>query len=79
MKTSDDIQPLKLTTIDEDSKILIFEHLELIDLISLAETSKELYAAVCDVYKRKYGKTEIQITPRCYRYVLNRPRGRSVV
>lgn len=72
METSEDLQPLKLTTIDEDSRISIFEYLELIDLISLADTSKELHAAVCDVYKRKYGKVQIQITPDCNRYVVNK-------
>lgn len=48
-------QPLNLTSIDDDVKILIFEYLKWSDLISVAETSKTLCAAACYVYKQKYG------------------------
>ncbi|XP_055320233.1 uncharacterized protein LOC129577369 isoform X1 [Sitodiplosis mosellana] len=49
-------EPLNLTSVNDDVKILIFEYLEWPDLLRVAETSKTLHAAACDVYKRKYGK-----------------------
>ncbi|XP_055308566.1 uncharacterized protein LOC129572595 isoform X2 [Sitodiplosis mosellana] len=55
-------QPLNITSIDDDVKILIFEFLAWPDLLSVAETSKTLHTAACDVYKRKYGKGRLQLT-----------------
>lgn len=49
-------EPLSLTTINNDCKELIFQHLEWEDLLSLADTSKQLYSPVCYIFKRKYGK-----------------------
>lgn len=48
-------EPLNLTTINNDCKELIFEYLKWPDLISVADTSKQLYTSVCRVFNRKYG------------------------
>lgn len=56
---SEDQEPLKLTTINNDCKELIFDYLEWQDLINIADTSKQLYAATCRVFKRKYGNAKI--------------------
>ncbi|XP_055307736.1 uncharacterized protein LOC129572435 [Sitodiplosis mosellana] len=55
------LEPLNLTTIDDDCKTLIFDFFEWEDLLSLADTSKKLYAAACGVYRRKYGKGRLHI------------------
>lgn len=52
-------EPLNLSTIHNDCKQLIFEYLEWSDLVNVADTSKQLYAAVCNVFKRKYGSKKI--------------------
>lgn len=49
------LDALNLTTINNDCKELIFEFLAWEDLLSVADTSKELYSSVCRVFKRKYG------------------------
>lgn len=54
-------EPLNLTNIPDDVKILIFESLKWSDLINLAETSKTLHTAACDVYKRKYGRGTLEL------------------
>lgn len=64
-------QPLTLTSIGDDIKILIFEFLEWSDLISLAETSKTLYVAACDVYKRKYSKGRLTLETPYDGYISN--------
>lgn len=51
--------PLNLTTINDDCRELIFEHLGLQDLLNIAETSKRLHSAACAVFKRKYGRAKI--------------------
>lgn len=48
-------EPLTLVTINNDCKELIFEHLEVKDLVNIAETSKQLKTAVCAVFRGKYG------------------------
>lgn len=50
-----------LTTINDDCKARIFEYLKLSDLISIAETSKELHTSVRDVFKRRYGHGKLVI------------------
>lgn len=50
-----DSEPLTLVTINNDCKELIFEHLEIKDLVNIAETSKQLKTAVCAVFRRKHG------------------------
>lgn len=55
------VEPLGLATINNDCKELIFEHLEWIDLLSLADTSKQLNLSVCRTFKRKYGGIDSQI------------------
>lgn len=52
-------EPLTLVTIINDCKELIFEHLEVKDLVNIAETSKQLQTAVCAVFRRKYGNNII--------------------
>lgn len=47
--------PLDLITINNDCKELIFDFLEWGALLSLADTSKQLYSSVCRVFNRKYG------------------------
>lgn len=54
-------ESLDLTTINDDCKQLIFEHLDWIDLISVADTSKQLYTSVCGVFKRKYGGNDARV------------------
>lgn len=54
-------EALNLTTINDDCKELIFEHLEWIDLTSIADTNKQLYPSVCRVFKRKYGSINSKI------------------
>lgn len=64
-------EPLKLTTINDDCKEAIFKFLNLIDLLNIAETNKQLNTAVCAVFKRKYGnKGIVLIRYRDRRYVL---------
>lgn len=52
-------EPLKLTTINDDCKEHIFNLLDLMDLVNIAETNKQLSSAVCAVFKRKYGNKGI--------------------
>lgn len=54
-------ESLDLTNINNDCKEIIFEYLEWLDLLSLADTNKQLYTAVCHVFKRKYGNTKMCI------------------
>lgn len=56
---SEDAEPLKLTTINNDCKELIFDYLEWPDLINIADSSKQLYSAVCRVFYRKYSNAKI--------------------
>lgn len=58
--------PLNLTTINDDCKELIFEHLEWSDLLNIAETNKKLYSAACIVFKRKYGKAKVNISGKIF-------------
>lgn len=51
-----------LASINDDCKARIFEYLEYKDLISIAETSKQLHIAVHDVFKRKYGNGKLLIS-----------------
>lgn len=63
-------EPLKLTTINDDCKELIFDLLNLMDLVNIAETNKQLNTAVCAVFQRKYGNKGIIIGgPRDREYI----------
>lgn len=53
------LEPLKLTTINNDCKELIFKYLEWPDMINIADSNKQLYPAVCRVFNRKYGKAKV--------------------
>ncbi|XP_055301006.1 uncharacterized protein LOC129567764 [Sitodiplosis mosellana] len=44
----------KITELNTDCLEIIFEHLDFNDLIHVADSSKQFYGAVCQVYKRKY-------------------------
>lgn len=59
--SSETDESLNLITINEDCKELIFRHLEWIDLINVADTSKQLYASVCRIFNRKYGGSNSRI------------------
>lgn len=52
-------KPLILTDVNDDCKIKIFEYLIWSDLLSIAESNKQLRVAVCDVFERKYGDAEL--------------------
>lgn len=54
--SSEVAEPLNLVTINYDCKEHIFEYLEYPDLISLADTSKQLRVAIVRVFNRKYMK-----------------------
>lgn len=54
-------EPLKLTTINNDCKEIIFDLLEWRDLINVAETSRLFHTSVCHVFRRKYSGTKIAI------------------
>lgn len=48
-----------ITGINNDCMRSIFEYLEYNDLLNVAEASKELYPAVCEVFERKYKKRKL--------------------
>lgn len=52
-------EPLKLTTINDDCKQLIFDHLEWMDMINIADSNKQLYASICTAFNRKYRNAKI--------------------
>lgn len=54
-------EPLNLTTIPDECKICIFEYLNWPDLLSLAETNKELNKMVYLVFNRKYRKQKFSL------------------
>lgn len=54
-------EPSTLTTINDDCKEVIFNHLEWTDMINIADTSKQLYTSVCRAFNQKYGKAKIDI------------------
>lgn len=55
------LEPLKLTTINNDCKELIFDYLEWPDMIKIADSNKQLYTAVCRAFKRKYANAKIDL------------------
>lgn len=59
---------LKLSTLNDDCKELIFEFLDLVDLVQVAESNKQLNKAASAVFKRKYGNKGIVIG-RAHRYM----------
>lgn len=54
-----ELEPINLLTINNDCKEIIFDHLGWLDLLNIADTSKQLYLAVCHSFKRKYGNAKI--------------------
>lgn len=44
----------KITSLNTDFMENIFEHLDINDLVNVADSNKEFYIAVCEVYRRKY-------------------------
>lgn len=58
------MEPSNLTTINDDCKMQIFKYLDYIDLISIAETSKQLHTAAHNVFKQKYGNGKVTIRAR---------------
>lgn len=65
LHTEDDQQAknsiLNLSNMNDDCKEFIFEHLDWQDLLSIADTNKQLYSAACRVFKRKYGNAKISL------------------
>lgn len=55
-------KPLILTDVNDYCKIKVFDHLIWSDLLSVAETNKQLRMAACDVFKRKYGNKTLALT-----------------
>lgn len=55
---------MKITNLNSDCMELIFEHLELNDLLNIADSNKHFYGAACQVYRRKYMNTN-PIIGRC--------------
>lgn len=43
-----------INNLNTDCMEMIFEHLEINDLLNVADSSKQFHTAVCQVYKRKY-------------------------
>lgn len=54
---------MKLATLNNDCLELLFDHLELDDMISVADTSRIFYVPVCLAFKSKYKRTKIIINP----------------
>lgn len=54
-------EPLILTDVNDYCKIKIFEHLTWSELLSCAETNKQLRVAACVVFKRKYGNARLKL------------------
>ncbi|XP_037051268.1 uncharacterized protein LOC119085114 [Bradysia coprophila] len=52
-----------LLRVNLDCKMKIFEYLGYRDLISIAETCKQLHAVASDVFKRKFGKGKLALCP----------------
>lgn len=49
-----ELKTTKITNLNSDCLELIFERLELNDLLNIADSSKYFYGAVCQLYRRKY-------------------------
>lgn len=54
--------PLSLETLNSDCQQLILDYFKWKDLLNVAETSKNLNAAACLAFKRKYGQRVVRIT-----------------
>lgn len=54
-------QTLKLIDLNDYCKIKIFENLEWKELLSVAESNKQLRVAACDVFKRKCSKGKLYL------------------
>lgn len=52
---------ISLTTIIDDCKEHIFEYLHWSDLLNVADTSKRLKTAVCNVFERRYKNARVDI------------------
>ena len=59
-------KPIILTDVNDYCKIKIFEYLIWSDLLNVAESNKQLRAAVCDVFKRKYGNAILSLGYNCW-------------
>lgn len=68
--SSDNSKAPNLPNINDDCKEHIFEYLDWSDLLTLADTNKQLYTAVCQVFKRKYGNAKICLGFPVFRYII---------
>lgn len=48
------IETTTITNLNTDCMEIIFEHLELNELINIADSNKRFYSAACQVYRRKF-------------------------
>lgn len=49
----------KITDLNSDCMEYIFENLNFYDLLSVADSSKQFYGAVCQVFRRNYAKQNL--------------------
>lgn len=54
LNASDILKTTNIKNLNSDCLESIFEYLEFNDLLSLADSNKHFYSAICVVYKRKY-------------------------
>lgn len=52
--TKSKFETTKITNLNTDCMELVFEHLELKDLLNISDSSNQFESAVCRVYKKKY-------------------------
>lgn len=52
-------EPLNLTDLNDYCQIKLFEYLNWLDLLNIAEASKQLKSSAFDVFKRKYSKGQL--------------------
>lgn len=51
----ENVQTKNITNLNTDCMEIIFKHLELNDLLNIADSSTAFYSAACLVYKMQYG------------------------
>lgn len=56
MDSSDEIgsiiESTKITSLNTDCMEFVFEHLNVIDLVNVADSNTQFYSAVCQVFKQ---------------------------
>lgn len=54
-------QPIGLNDMIDDCKEMVFEHLELVDLLNMADTNTQLQPTVQQIFERKHSNRRIVI------------------